>query len=440
MTLASILRTGRRGRRYNTRSRRSVRWDLEGVQTFEPSSAQEDAIDDGGNGMAQAVVEDTSNYLKLATLNIIDGRRNRLNAAIRCMSQMNVDIAVLTETKFHNNMFTKSFGGYTVDGTITSNGRTGGIALIHRASKGWGLESTRFFGPNVVRTTLVSGQRRWFIIGVYIPPSEEDGSTLDFLTEAYVSINNPRWPVMVVGDLNMDPRNPAGNHAVGIDRRIETDALITSWGMTSMADHFRQSARQRGRRWTWQREVQGVMHRSVCDHILADQRQFITNCQIRVPRFETDHRAIVCTLRLGSVKHHQRYVRSRSSFPIPSPSDSAGNQGDRLLSELQSAVKSQSSNGRNASWISNDTWRLIDQKASARKLGQSDRVHSLKKLVRKSLQKDRTARAARAAAEAQSFLEEGDMRNAFGALKGWYRDYGPRPPKPSMEDIAVTRE
>ena len=100
MTLVSALRTGRRGRRYNTRSRRSVRWDLDGIQTIEPSPTHEDPNEDGGNGAVRDAVEDTSNFLKLATLNIIEGRRNRLNAAIRCMSQMNVDIAVLTESSF----------------------------------------------------------------------------------------------------------------------------------------------------------------------------------------------------------------------------------------------------------------------------------------------------------------------------------------------------
>jgi len=45
--------------------------------------------------------------IRLATLNIIDGQRNRWNSALRCMKQMNIDVGVLTETKFHNNMYTK---------------------------------------------------------------------------------------------------------------------------------------------------------------------------------------------------------------------------------------------------------------------------------------------------------------------------------------------
>jgi hypothetical protein len=64
----------------------------------------------------------------------------------------------------------------------------------------------------------------------------------------YNSISNTSWPVIVIGDLNVEPQNPAGSYVVGSDRRIETDALLTTWGMHSMADHFRQRSQLRGRR------------------------------------------------------------------------------------------------------------------------------------------------------------------------------------------------
>jgi len=251
--------------------------------------------------------------LKLATLNIIDGRKNRLNAALRCMQQMNVDVGLLTETKFHNDMFTKGAEGYTVTGTITE-GNAGGVALIHRTRKGWGLESTRTFGPNVIRTTLVSGQRRWHIIGVYIPPSEENGETLDLLTQAYESIHNPNWPVILLGDLNVDLQNPGGNHAAGAGRRLETAALMATWGMEPLRNHFRQRRERVGRRWTWQRLGQENEARSVCDHIMTDKRQYFTNCQLRQPRFDTDHRALIAFLRLGPIKNIEDMYEVRINF------------------------------------------------------------------------------------------------------------------------------
>ena len=52
---------------------------------------------------------------------------------------------------------------------------------------------------------------------------------------------------------------------------------------------------------------------------------------------------------------------------------------------------------------------------------------------------DRKLRAQAAAAAAQAHLEKNEIRKAFGSIKGWYRDAGPRPSKPSKEDIEVTR-
>ena len=115
--------------------------------------------------------------LQLGTLNIQDGQRNRLNAALRSMRLMEVDIGILTEMKFSNNKYTKYAEGYTMVGTKT-NGRQGRVALFYSDRKdGWVFESTEKFGPNVIRTTLVSGNLRFYIIGLYIPPSEEDGQS-----------------------------------------------------------------------------------------------------------------------------------------------------------------------------------------------------------------------------------------------------------------------
>ena len=191
----------------------------------------------------QPIPESTS--LRLATLNIIDGRRNRLNAALRCMKQMNVDIGLLTETKLSNDRYTKSAEGYRVEGTKADVGK-GGVALVYQDSKAWGLESTRTFGPNVIKTTLVSGQRRWYIIGVYIPPSEIDGATLDCVQQAKDATNNARWPTIMLGDLNVDIENPGGNSREGVERRLETAALVTSMGLRSIISSFRPSKKRLG--------------------------------------------------------------------------------------------------------------------------------------------------------------------------------------------------
>ena len=52
--------------------------------------------------------------VKHGTLNIQDGKNTRLNHALQCLSQMEVDIAMLTETKFMDEYYTQGFMGYKV--------------------------------------------------------------------------------------------------------------------------------------------------------------------------------------------------------------------------------------------------------------------------------------------------------------------------------------
>ena len=111
-----------------------------------------------------------------------------------------------------------------------------------------------------------------------------------------------------------------------------------------------------------------------------------------------------------------------------------------MLQDLkEAATPPEKENGRNNSWISQETWRLIDRKASARRSANREQLRPLKVLVRRALKRDRTARANAAAVEDQAHLEAGDIWKAFGSIKGWYREAGPQPIKPPREDIEVTR-
>jgi hypothetical protein len=150
---------------------------------------------------------------------------------------------------------------------------------------------------------------------------------------------------------------------------------------------------------------------------------------------------LLATIRLGPVEHHRRYVRSRKLYPLKAPRGDLRNDADVLLDDLLKAKEGDGRNdGRKASWISDATWQLVDRKASVRKRGDSRTLRSLKILVRRAFRKDRRNRAKVAAQEAQLYLEEGEIKKAFGAIKGWYRDVGPRPAAPSWEDINTTRE
>ena len=99
-----------------------------------------------------------SESLAIATLNIIDGRRWRLNAAVRFLAGMKIDLAVLTEMKLSSDHYTKHCFGYNVIAT-ESDEHSGGVAIVYKKSKYWALESVQCFGPNVIRATIVYGQK-----------------------------------------------------------------------------------------------------------------------------------------------------------------------------------------------------------------------------------------------------------------------------------------
>jgi exonuclease III len=126
-----------------------------------------------------------SSFLQLITLNIRYGRCSNLNVALRAMHQMRVDLGILTETKIDNDMYTRDCCGYTVFATHAKSQFQGGVALFYQTTNScWCVEGEMAHGPNVISFVLVSGDRRWNILGVYIPPSEDDGETMNFVTEA----------------------------------------------------------------------------------------------------------------------------------------------------------------------------------------------------------------------------------------------------------------
>lgn len=110
-----------------------------------------------------------------------------------------VDIAVLTETKFKVGG-TRRYRGYEVDIVHTENGKQGGVALIHRQAEDWCIESIKRYGYNTISAALVSGKRKWSIIGTYIPPSSQAAQTLQDLWKALE--DRPAKNIILMGDLN----------------------------------------------------------------------------------------------------------------------------------------------------------------------------------------------------------------------------------------------
>ena len=314
--------------------------------------------------------------LNICTYNIIAGGNHRIEQAMRCMELMNIDLGVITETKiqgkksFHFRGKTEGHKGYTVIPTEAKSKHQGGVALFYMESYYFTIEGTKTFGPNVIRAILKSGEKRWRIIGAYIPPSEEDGSTLNFIEAA--AAESMEIPLILLGDLNVDLKKmrEMGGATVN-EQHKETVAQVASLGIEDVNQHFRQRKKYGDGSWTNRRGDEKRLVKR-CDYILATNTHNFRNVRIRDPRgFDSDHRMVIGVIRWGSRKEQKRYICKRSRFEWRCPAEEK-NKVDILSDELVDIIQKPTRvDGRDNSWISRGTWKLMDAKAEARKRGDS---------------------------------------------------------------------
>jgi exonuclease III len=147
---------------------------------------------------------------------------------------MGISLGILTETKLVDDIYPTNAHGYTITATSGKNHHQGGVALFYKTDTTVStLEGTCQFGPNIIQTTLTTGLRRWTEIGIYIPPSEIDGSTLNYLQLAYNYANNDK--VILLGDINVNLDYMTNSN----QRQDETADLMSSMGLHNLRHHFR---------------------------------------------------------------------------------------------------------------------------------------------------------------------------------------------------------
>ena len=182
--------------------------------------------------------------IRFGTYNSRNGRNSRLEAALRGVSQANMGLSILQETKLTNGIYTCMLAGYSVVATDAPSRHRGGVAIFYRLEPHLAVEAVEKFGPNVISFQLATGARRWYIVGVYLSP--DDTEMMERVAEAIRS-RPRRAELMVAGDFNVDMATPEG------DRRAEDIATtLATEGLEEMARHFlpRESRWSRGWR-TW---------------------------------------------------------------------------------------------------------------------------------------------------------------------------------------------
>ena len=121
---------------------------------------------------------------------------------------MQVDVAVLTETKLTNDKHTVFRNGYSVCTSKARSSLQGGVALVfNRSDPHFDMTLFRCWGPDVVSIQMTSGLKTWLIVGVYIPPTfkkEIYNATIEDLLKAAAQAQAMGDELVVLGDINVD--------------------------------------------------------------------------------------------------------------------------------------------------------------------------------------------------------------------------------------------
>ena len=203
----------------------------------------------------------------------------------------------------------------------------------------------------------------------------------------------------------------------------------------SLATSFRPRRRFRHRH-TWK----GPGGQSAtCDYILVSDRSQWQSLRYIQPRtYASDHIMLVGELRGTNRRIHRRYTVKRQTTryqELPSKRTRLDDEYSQIT-----ALKTPTTHREKhqLSWISAQTWELIDRRASMwRNYNQSThsiRLKSINKQIRRSIAGDRRARAHRVGETIQTALDAQDPKKAWGAIRVWYRDAPSTPPKPTPHD------
>ena len=95
--------------------------------------------------------------IRFGTYNIRNGRKGGLEAALRGMSQANMDLGILQETKITNGIYTRGSAGYKVIATDAPSRHRGGVALFYRPTPRFAVEAVEKCGPNVMAWQVMTG-------------------------------------------------------------------------------------------------------------------------------------------------------------------------------------------------------------------------------------------------------------------------------------------
>ena len=102
------------------------------------------------------------------------------------------------------------------------------------------------------------------------------------------------------------------------------------------------------------------------DYILGTDRLLIGNVSVRDPRHNSDHYMIMGCLHSASLREHARYLGGCKRLPLRPPTEMK--REDRIFAALRrDTPKPQAREDQKNARILATTWRLVDERVSARR-------------------------------------------------------------------------
>jgi hypothetical protein len=379
---------------------------------------------------------DGSGSIVLTLFNIRSGHNGGLEAALRAMDQLGVDIGFLVETKLMGGIYTRHSLGYDVLALTAMLLSSGGIALFWRGNTLYEVEETQIWGPNVISLHVMMGSSRSFVMGCYIPPSNLE--TLACINKAWHECPKGAHPILV-GDLNLNLRAPHMEREETIAKQVDAINLV------DMSRHFCQRLGNRlWGRWTWRMRREGRWISSQCNYFLGretDHRRF-RRVSVRMPCYHSDHSALVAVIYAEGGEELKRYCRRMQQFPLSLPRGPR-TQLDSGYKELLQHVVCPPPRERPANkWITDATWKVVNYCAMLRRKGMISQAaaRNLGQKIKACLKADCLTQAATTASNVEGCLAAGEYIEAWRYLKGWYRLAEDRAPKPCLETLAKQTE
>ena len=146
---------------------------------------------------------------------------------------------------------------------------------------------------------------------------------------------------------------------------MEIAAALTEAGLEDMKAHFLLRRRRWGRdQRTWSMVREGKVVRSRTDYILGTDQSLFSNVSVWDLRHNTDHLMVVGCLRSAQAREHAKYLTGQKKLLLQPPTNPT--REDRIFAAVRRAVpKPHAREQRTGEWISEETWRLFDERVSA---------------------------------------------------------------------------